>query len=392
MPLDTRIPLGVQAPQLDLAAAMEKGMSMRRMNMQNQAMESEQGDRMAMGEALKRYSKVDKNGRMSVDSGAAMSALSGKIDPQRQMAFQKQLDDMDTDTLRRVSEQAKQFAWSVTPENYAQKRQEAIENGMMNAEKLPEFYSPQSIERMQLATLEGEKQLQYRMQQEQSRERSLDRAESRAERRSLAGQRQELAKEQKIERNMQNLSKDVAGTQGLFNALDEVESELGGPLEEFKVSGNGLSRDGKAVDLPGLSLPGIGRVSIHSTKAQNLASRAAAVFNTTLKDRSGGAVTDNEMERLKREFSEGKWNSESQLVEGLQAYKRQVAKVLKNREAAYAPEVVERYTDQGGRTSRTMPAFETSPIAGGGGIDFDKLGDADLDALVEQTMQKQAVK
>lgn len=299
MPLDTRIPLGVQAPQLDLAAAMEKGMSMRRMNMQNQAMEREEGDRMAMGEALKRYSKVDKNGRMSVDSGAAMSALSGKIDPQRQMAFQKQLDDMDTDTLRRVSEQAKQFAWSVTPENYAQKRQEAIENGMMNAEKLPEFYSPQSIERMQLATLEGEKQLQYRMHKEGQTLTVANMREARA-----AKEAEALAKrEEKLNGGVEGLKaldKDYAKdyndftSNGIANARASIEKLKAIKAELEKDKGSMIESGGGRMS----SMPEWMR-SRDSIRWRDQAQGAA---NATLKSIFGGQLSDSERKSAAAEF------------------------------------------------------------------------------------------
>jgi len=194
-------------------------------------------------------------------------------------------------------------------------------------------------------------------------ERSLDRAEARADRaetRSEARADRQFQRDQSRatkaaeinDKDIQKLSKDVAGVQDMTNALDEIETTLGGKLEEFTTEG-GLKKGGKDVDLPGVSVPGIGRVSAYSDKAQQLQGAASKVFNTVLKDRSGAAVSNTELERLKTEFGEGKYNTEAQMVGALQRYKRAVNTELKNREAAYRPEVVEKYTEQGGRTSKT---------------------------------------
>lgn len=196
-------------------------------------------------------------------------------------------------------------------------------------------------------------------------ERGLDRKEARDERRFQSGikmnERREIMddkmaerKERQIDQDMQKLSKDVSGTQGMLGALDEVEMKLGGPLESFQAGGDKLTKDGKEIDLPGVSIPGIGRTTFYSNEGRSLNSAASRVFNSELKDRSGGAVTDNEMERLRKEFNEGKYNTEPELIDALQRYKRQTEVVLKNREAAYTPEVVAKYTDQGGRTSQTL--------------------------------------
>lgn len=161
--------------------------------------------------------------------------------------------------------------------------------------------------------------------------------------------------ERQEEQDVQKLSKDVAGTQDLLGGLDEVERKLGGKLENFSADTKGnLMRDGKSVDLPGVSAPGLGRVSFYSGEARDLNSAASRVFNATLKDRSGGSVTDSEMERMRQEFNAGKYNSEPELISALQRYKRQTQLVLKDREAGFNPSVVKKYSDQGGRTSQSL--------------------------------------
>jgi len=189
----------------------------------------------------------------------------------------------------------------------------------------------------------------------------LNRQEARSDRQFQRDLMRDSKISERDDKDIQKLSKDVAGIQDMTTAINEVEKELGGSLDEFSTEG-GLKKNGKEVDLPGVSLPWIGRVSAYDDKAQRLQSSAAKVFNTVLKDRSGAAVSNTELERLKTEFGQGKYNTEAQMIGALQRYKRGVNIELKNREAGYRPEVVQRYGEQGGTTSKNQPQ---TPPAGG---------------------------
>lgn len=364
MALDASIILRGQGVQLDNQLDnANKAQNLRQLAFQNQRMQQEQNDQNTLSSLLKKNVVTDASGRSSLNQQAALSDMY-KVNPQKAMAFQEQLKGMDLDKLKRDTEISKQFAWSVTPENYSGYRQKMIELGVMNAEKLPEMYSPEFVKRWQIGTLEGEKQVDMMFKERQLQSDSLNRKESRDERRFLLGQKVEDKKEEKINSDLQKLSKEVSGTQDMLGALDEVETKLGGKVESFKFGENGeVLKDGKKVDLPGASVPGLGRVTFYDERARELKGAASRVFNATLKDRSGGAVTDNELERLRIEFNEGKYNTEKELIDALQRYKRQTLVVLKNREAGFRPEVVNRYTEQGGRTSLTAQAPSIGPQA-----------------------------
>lgn len=200
-------------------------------------------------------------------------------------------------------------------------------------------------------------------------QRSLDREEQRKMRESdLAFRRddQKLRREEmdarrdeaktvkaseRMEKDVQKLSDKLGNAQELSNALQNVNSKLGFNLDEATVSDGKIMVKGKARDLPGISIPGYGRSSLLQDDAQQLESAMSKVFNTELKDRSGAAVTTPELERLKEEFGKGKYNTESQMVQALQDYKRMVNQELKNREAGFRPEVVNQYKERGGATS-----------------------------------------
>lgn len=172
---------------------------------------------------------------------------------------------------------------------------------------------------------------------------------------------------EQVEKNTIKLGDSIKGTQELSNAVRNVEDKLGGPLDAYENRGGKLMKGGKEQDLPGVSLPLVGRVSAYSGEARDLQSAVAKVFNVELKDRSGAAVTNPEMQRMKTEFASGKFNTEPEMIQALKDYKRLLFQEMKNREAAFAPDVVENYRGHGGQTSqdfapkRTVSRVQYSP-------------------------------
>lgn len=169
-------------------------------------------------------------------------------------------------------------------------------------------------------------------------------------------ERLKLSKEKKDDDDVQKLSHSLSGTQSSLDAMDKIEELLGGPIESFQNNKGVLYKDGKKVDLPGVSIPGLGRVTAFSDSARELNSRIGSVFNSVLKDRSGQAITNNEMERLKNEFGSGKFNTEAELINAVKQYKIALNKELQNRQAGFDPKIVEIYSSRGGRVGlQNMP-------------------------------------
>ena len=168
--------------------------------------------------------------------------------------------------------------------------------------------------------------------------------------RQAAKYKREEKRDQDIEKNVQKLSKDISGIQGINNAVKSVEDIVGFDLNEYDPKNNTVA--GKPLkDLPGVSVPGVGRVSFYDEDARAVETAISKVFNTELKDRSGAAVTTPEMERLKIEFASGKFNTEQEMITALKRYKELATQELKNREAAYSSEVKDTYRQRGGQTS-----------------------------------------
>lgn len=149
---------------------------------------------------------------------------------------------------------------------------------------------------------------------------------------------------------VQKASEKLANHQNMQEAFGIVDKALGAPLESFTSDKGKVYKDGKPVDLPGVSIPGLGRMTAHSEKARALNAAASRIFNTVLSDRSGAAVTNGEMDRLRGEFEAGRMNTEADLIRGMQDYKRAAKAAMKNAEAGFSPEVLGTYRQRGGKT------------------------------------------
>jgi hypothetical protein len=169
-------------------------------------------------------------------------------------------------------------------------------------------------------------------------------------------------------RQVEKLQTKLSPLQDIQNSIGTAESQMGFTLDEYDPETN--TANGKEVDLPGVSVPLLGRLTAHSNKARDLNTAMSRVFNVELKDRSGAAVTSPELARLKQEFGEGKFNTEAEMLRAMKDYQRAATMAMKNTEAGYTPTAVETYNDRGGMTSRNLPnpfkgAKTEEQIAGG---------------------------
>jgi hypothetical protein len=162
----------------------------------------------------------------------------------------------------------------------------------------------------------------------------------------------------KLDKEVERFGKTIESSQGVMNALKEVENKMGFDLDNYDPNTKTVS--GKNVDLPGASLPGLGRLTFYDDEAAGLKSKMAAVFNPVLKERSGSAVVDKEMDRLRDEFAQGKFNTEEQMISALKDFKRLELLAIQNRKASFPEEAVARYKEQGGQTFDEADPVPTS--------------------------------
>jgi len=154
------------------------------------------------------------------------------------------------------------------------------------------------------------------------------------------------------DRSIERLQGKLGNSQDAVNTLGEVKTQMGFDPQDYDPATN--TANGKKVDLPGVSGLGLGRISFYSGKARELENTAQKLFNIQIKDRSGAAVTSNEMERLKDEWSRGKFNDESELIKAMARYERALQEAMRNQEAGFSPEFVSELANRGGVTSKSI--------------------------------------
>lgn len=160
---------------------------------------------------------------------------------------------------------------------------------------------------------------------------------------------QETKKNEAIDKKTQKLQADLNQSQAVATTISDVEKLLGFNLDDVD-SKTGTVK-GESVDLPGVNIPGKGRTTFYSSEARELDDTMSKLFNVELKNRSGVAVTPPELQNLKREFSEGKFNTEEEKLKALKRFKQGLKKAFANIEAGYPKEVISEYQDRGGFTS-----------------------------------------
>lgn len=79
---------------------------------------------------------------------------------------------------------------------------------------------------------------------------------------------------------------------------------------------------------------------------KNARQALSRLFNITLKDRSGAAVTIPEFERLKKEFGTGLWNTPDQVTEGLRQAREVLDKHYASVSAGFPEDVRSKYFEQ----------------------------------------------
>lgn len=207
----------------------------------------------------------------------------------------------------------------------------------------------------------AERQLRQQIERDKNEARLAEanlRREDRQALRAIEAERRQESRQERLDKRLEDeirqAEKRLAPAVDIQNTLANVEDKLGFALDAAEIKDGQVIVGGEAKDLPGVSIPGLGRRTFYDSDARQLQSAIGKVFNVELKDRSGAAVTTPELERLKEEFASGKFNSEAEMVQALKDYKRLAAIALKNAEAAFRPEVLERYAERGGQTSKQL--------------------------------------
>lgn len=125
----------------------------------------------------------------------------------------------------------------------------------------------------------------------------------------------------------------------------------------------------------GENIPGFGPLEqykpniLSGDKARTMRQAVLQLFNIELKDRSGAAVVDSELQRLKNEYGQGNFATEEALRQGITQYLNRLSEIGKNVVSGYSPEIVGEYQSRGGRNvNQVFDSLKSSKKIGTPGL------------------------
>lgn len=139
--------------------------------------------------------------------------------------------------------------------------------------------------------------------------------------------------------DLQDYHKSVDPTISSLLKIKDLEKELGV---------NDLGEVSDSYDVPGKSIPGIGRFYGLSDKSQAVKAIIADISKEDIHTFAGSAQTKQELENIKNAFEQGKFTNDKQILDGLRRYKALKLKGFQEAESIYRPEVIEKGRSRGG--------------------------------------------
>jgi len=255
--------------------------------------------------------------------------------------------------------------------------------GLLQAQLTQEQKAAQQAQAMQLAKdkFEQQRQLaadkleQERLRTEAYREQGLMRKEiaqmqmnaakaAKNDSQARADERQRAGLDQKNDKiiadQVVKLGKDLGGElPALAGSVKTIEGLLGHNLEAYDPKTKTFN--GMKVDAPGKNVPLMGRMYIPGSAGEEFEVAFKGIFNSLLKQRSGAAVTNQELARLRTEFASGAFNTEEEMIGALHRFKKALRKSMQQSEKSYRPEAIERFRDQGGELTEDLLGMEAPP-------------------------------
>lgn len=160
------------------------------------------------------------------------------------------------------------------------------------------------------------------------------------------GTKQEEKKAKKVE----SFSKEIEKSD--IVVLDKTMSDV----EELVAT---IRKDDPEADIPGYgataSIPDV----LVSDEGKDLRQRVGTLFNMTLKDRSGAAVTSTELTRLKKEFGQGLIKTDQQLLNAIERFRGVIEAHKLTLAAGYDDDVVDVWQKRSGLTLREVSREKT---------------------------------
>lgn len=128
-----------------------------------------------------------------------------------------------------------------------------------------------------------------------------------------------------IKKDVKDFRKDIKDSQNLLNQVEQIEKTYGFDLDTYDFEKNKATINGKdkKVDIPGVTLPGLGQIAPFG-KAAEVRNTEQSIYNRMIKELSGGNVTGSEEIRNLIDQGRGPLSTEAQRIESLKKVKQKL--------------------------------------------------------------------
>jgi len=167
---------------------------------------------------------------------------------------------------------------------------------------------------------------------------------------NLAENAQKGLEEQRLTNQTKDLRTDVEPTAALLDRLKEFQQYSGIPLSKYDMNTNSYTDDSgdlHKVDIPGVSIPGLGRVGFYNNKAQQIDSIFKGIINKPIHEFAGSAQTKTELEQIKGEFAAGLLNTEPAMLDAMKRLEAAAQRDQLRAQSAYTQPVLDRLESGG---------------------------------------------
>ncbi|MBB4226025.1 hypothetical protein [Variovorax guangxiensis] len=187
-------------------------------------------------------------------------------------------------------------------------------------------------------------------------------------------------------KNTANLEKKVTAfsTQLDKTNIPQFEALLGDIEAE-------VSKYSQRGDIPGYGATGSLPQFLLSSEGKELRQKIAQLQNLTLKDRSGAAVTNQELQRYLNEIGTGAFANDKQLLTGLAQVRRNLNAVKQNVVAGVDDATLNEYQQRGGIALQRGPAANAAPQKQAGKSNSFEAAKAADTAAMEAELRKRGV-
>ena len=151
--------------------------------------------------------------------------------------------------------------------------------------------------------------------------------------------------QERLDKNIQDLSADTISRN--IPLLTQITNELDSQIDSVRAQYPTGASD-EDINLPGMGLTGGFPDFLVSKAGQNIRQTFQKLMNIEIKDRAGSAVSNHEMDRVKKEWAQGNIKTDRQFLKAYQDYKKGLDLLKRSIASGYPEEAVSAYEKRSG--------------------------------------------